>query len=330
VLLLNCFLVRIPGYSKLDLSSTTVGSTHAMFAKMKQLSLTKGELKKITHLRINKKFRNYYCIKVSSTRQGYSIFAKSSTTPVFANLVRNTFADPSSPSIVPSLSKVPSIGELHLYLACPHHLTKSTNIQKHLSLLSSEELQDLDTSHTKDVYRSRLLTRSLARSVLASYLPQPATHPEDLQFSKGQFGKPRLAAPLDGVSFNLSHSPSLICCAVASPALEVGVDVESSRRQFGRNGPLKLARRWLSAEEVERLEGLGLAEQQIQFLQLWTVKEACVKAAGTGISGSPLNSFSLQMLARNPSYLRETAQVSKLHTVPEIVSISLSRQFSST
>jgi phosphopantetheine--protein transferase-like protein len=120
------------------------------------------------------------------------------------------------------------------------------------------------------------------------------------------------------VAFNLSHTASLVACAVVSTAgesavpteaevmnVEVGVDVEAGSRKL-RGGVDKLARRWLSAAEAATLAELpdGPA-RATRFLQLWTLKEACVKAAGTGIGASPTPSFTVQLRPAQSLHLAE-------------------------
>ena len=116
--------------------------------------------------------------------------------------------------------------------------------------------------------------------------------------------------PHPRVAFNLSHTASLIACAVATTAgegapaateaevdvdVEVGVDVEAGSRKL-RGGVDKLAKRWLSAAEAASLAELPDGPPRAtRFLQLWTLKEACVKAAGTGIGASPTPSFTVQL-----------------------------------
>ena len=67
------------------------------------------------------------------------------------------------------------------------------------------------------------------------------------------------------------------------------VDVEDAGRKPRRGGVMRLARRWLAVDEADSLEAIsdeGLRNHR--FLQLWTLKEACVKAAGTGAAHDQL------------------------------------------
>jgi len=100
-------------------------------------------------------------------------------------------------------------------------------------------------------------------------------------------GKPSLVAdegaPL--LSFNLSHTPGLVACAIAGGA-DVGIDVESVDRIVDD----RVARRFFSARENAALRRCASdALRARRFFALWTLKEAYVKAIGQGLS-HPLNS----------------------------------------
>jgi len=114
-------------------------------------------------------------------------------------------------------------------------------------------------------------------------------------FGTGPGGKPHLVtregaggggAGFDParVHFNLTHSARLVglCVSRQSP---VGVDAEVKSRHT-RHALMKIARRRFAEQEVRALEALpdGSEEQRVLFLQLWTLKEAFLKATGLGIS----------------------------------------------
>ena len=60
----------------------------------------------------------------------------------------------------------------------------------------------------------------------------------------------------------------------------IGVDVE----RLGR-APLAVAERYFSATEAAQLRELPADAQPRRFLRLWTLKEAYLKAIGTGLAG---------------------------------------------
>ena len=124
------------------------------------------------------------------------------------------------------------------------------------------------------------------RAILAHYL---RVGPAQVSFAYAPEGKPILAgaAPLH---FNLSHSDSLALLAV-SPRREVGIDVERLRADFA---PEPLAKRFFSPSECEALSRVPPDERHPAFLRLWTLKEAYLKALGTGLT-SPLNAFTVSL-----------------------------------
>lgn len=118
-----------------------------------------------------------------------------------------------------------------------------------------------------------------------------------MTFEKNELGKPQIVWPshtTDGqlwlppqISFNISHTSSLIVCAVAG-ASQVGIDVEEKNRETHTN-LIRFARRKYSETEAEWLEGLEDFEaQKRHFLRLWTLKESYGKALGNGIAGNIL------------------------------------------
>ncbi len=112
------------------------------------------------------------------------------------------------------------------------------------------------------------------RLILAAAL---GGEPRDFTFSRGEFGKPRLAAA-NGVEFNMSHSGGIVLIALAS-ALPLGVDVEAVRPLADRSDIV----RSLHSGEARDLAGLPEAEAEAAFFRCWTRKEAVVKALGRGM-----------------------------------------------
>ncbi|MFL6665329.1 MAG: 4'-phosphopantetheinyl transferase family protein [Rhizobacter sp.] len=114
----------------------------------------------------------------------------------------------------------------------------------------------------------------MKRRVLSHYLPE---HPPlSWQFVSGAAGKPAVAPPFPHC-FNLSHSDH--CVAIAIADAEVGVDIERLRPM--PSAP-SLAQWVLHADERRWYERHGHDIET--FFRLWTLKEALLKAAGTGFS----------------------------------------------
>jgi 4'-phosphopantetheinyl transferase len=114
--------------------------------------------------------------------------------------------------------------------------------------------------------------------------------PALLSFVTNAYGRPELSTPVGEppLRFNLSHTHGLITVAVCR-RFDVGVDVE-----YAPDRPtedlLGLASRFFSPLEAASLRRLRSERRGRHFLQIWTLKEAYVKARGLGLS-MPLDAF---------------------------------------
>lgn len=117
-----------------------------------------------------------------------------------------------------------------------------------------------------------LVGRVLARTVLGRCL---GCSPADVRVA-GTAGRPRLLGG-DAIDFNLSHSPRHCAVAVMAGG-RVGVDVEEVVDYRAR-----MAGRWYGRPEVDWLARLPEPARAQGFCKLWTIKEACGKARGTGL-----------------------------------------------
>lgn len=117
---------------------------------------------------------------------------------------------------------------------------------------------------------------------------------KELCFQYGKQGKPildyetmaRQGCICKPLSFNLSHSGDYAVVAVSDR--EVGVDIE-----YKKKNALLVAKRCFTEREYKTILEAGDAqEQELCFLQYWTLKEAYIKHSGKGLS-TPLNSFEI-------------------------------------
>jgi 4'-phosphopantetheinyl transferase len=96
--------------------------------------------------------------------------------------------------------------------------------------------------------------------------------------------KPHMEGGGKRLEFNLSHSGKYAVLAVSDQP--VGIDVERMKKNR-----LSVAKRCFCPEEYEDIVQAGDEwEQNIRFLEYWTMKEAYVKRIGEGLR-IPLNSF---------------------------------------
>lgn len=182
-------------------------------------------------------------------------------------------------------------GEVHLWLAHYDRIVDARELNECLSVLSEPEKAQMRRFVFEKDRRRHLITRALVRRTLSNYLPGAAA---DWQFASNEYGRPELAALHAGastLSFNVSHTHSLIALAIAA-GVAVGVDVENT----DRDAPLDIAHSYFSAQEAGALAGLPPAEQPLRFFEYWTLKESYIKARGLGLS-IPLEKFSFSFPA---------------------------------
>lgn len=110
----------------------------------------------------------------------------------------------------------------------------------------------------------------------------------DWRFEIGAYGKPRVAQRPD-LKFNLSHCAGRVACALAR-GVELGLDVET----LDRHAPMEVAGCYFAPAELAWLRALPEPERPAGFFQLWTLKEAYIKATGLGLS-QPLQDFAFAL-----------------------------------
>jgi 4'-phosphopantetheinyl transferase len=148
------------------------------------------------------------------------------------------------------------------------------------AVLSDEEREQYRRFHFAPDARDYAAAHALLRHALS--LGGDRT-PAEWQFEKTQAGKPLLSGDsADQASFSLSHSRGMVACAVTSGA-EVGVDVECIDRDV--DGDAIAARFFAPVETAQLMEVKGDARRD-RFFDLWTLKEALVKALGRGMAVS--------------------------------------------
>lgn len=120
--------------------------------------------------------------------------------------------------------------------------------------------------------------RAPLRRLLSAYLGVDA---DAVGFVEGSHGRPALAGEHDqSVGFNWSHSGS--CAAIAiGRHIAPGIDIEQTR---DRPRALDIAHRFFRTDEAIALAALPAHAIGAAFLELWTAKEAVLKAMGRGLS----------------------------------------------
>jgi 4'-phosphopantetheinyl transferase len=156
----------------------------------------------------------------------------------------------------------------------------------------------------RDIY---LVAHSLVRRMLSRIT---GAAPHALAFVPGEHGRPEIVSPDPATAFrfNLSHTHGLVACAVTRAA-DIGVDVEYVERKVEL---MNVATHVFSPREVDGLAALSGGEQRERFFELWTLKEAYIKAIGKGLS-APLRSITFEPERPDPVPVHFEAEVEDDH-----------------
>jgi 4'-phosphopantetheinyl transferase len=186
--------------------------------------------------------------------------------------------------------------DVHLWLF-PLDADSGTSAALATFLTPDEHERAARFRHADDVRRYRV-ARGALRVLVARYLD---TAPGALRFEYGVHGKPALAQGLAraDLQFNLSHSGDVALAAffVGHP---VGVDLEHGARTVDA---LALAGRYGSPAERAMLAAIDPYARSRRFIELWTCKEAWLKAAGLGVTAG-LAAVDVEMSGPRPRIAR--------------------------
>lgn len=154
-------------------------------------------------------------------------------------------------------------------------------------LLLADERVRADRFRVASARHQHVIGRAMARVLLSAGHCQ--TH--EVGFRVLDHGKPIVESPARACrSFNIAHTRGLVLCGLGSPHQWLGVDVEWMDR---RTDP-ELARRYFAPEEIRQLDATRNEDDHRRlFLRLWTLKEAFIKAIGTGMY-TPLDQFAFE------------------------------------
>ncbi len=152
--------------------------------------------------------------------------------------------------------------------------------ERRLALVDGERRQKVNSLTVREKKNA-----SLAAGVILPLALKACGIAGTVEIERDKWEKPRLVSP-KGLFFNLSHSDERTVLALSDG--EVGVDIQQVKP-----GDMRLATRFFSPEECETLRAAG-EDATALFYRLWTVKEAYLKALGTGLT-RPLSSFTVRL-----------------------------------
>ncbi|WP_316833089.1 4'-phosphopantetheinyl transferase family protein [Pedobacter aquatilis] len=176
-----------------------------------------------------------------------------------------------------SIIQYKSFSELNHYKLADDYVFKINVAAYHQSLISKIPylLSDLEINKAKrfrnpgDAQRY-LVGKYAVRKLAGLFLKKDAAA---LAFTLEKNNKPKL----EGIEFNISHSGDI--CLLAFSQNPIGVDVEEINKSFNYQSLLADS---FSENEINIIR--TSATPEVTFYQLWTRKEAILKASGEGIS----------------------------------------------
>ncbi len=152
-----------------------------------------------------------------------------------------------------------------------------------VSVLSDEERARYRRFHFPRDARDYAAAHALLRRTLSGL---DGRAPDRWRFDRTANGKPFLV-DTGGfhAAFSLSHTHGMVACAVTTgpDAGGIGVDVECIDRDVAAGD---IAARFFAPAESAHLARLNDKERRDRFFDLWTLKEALVKALGVSMAMS--------------------------------------------
>jgi phosphopantetheine--protein transferase-like protein len=144
------------------------------------------------------------------------------------------------------------------------------------SFLSGQEITKSHRFRFSDDRKSYIVVHGFLRWMLGRHLGIP---PEAIEFTCGLYGKPSVSGYFRKMFFNLSHSSGVSVFAF-DPDYEIGVDVERINEEFEYE---PIVKQFFTQNEGQYILDSGVVSNK-RFYEIWTRKEAYLKAVGAGIT----------------------------------------------
>lgn len=168
-------------------------------------------------------------------------------------------------------------GTAHLWFLDTETFREPSTTRRWLGRLEDHERIRYAACGTSAAKREYLGTRALVRTALARYSGQPA---ECLRFQTDPLGRPEMTAPvMPGLFFSLARTREL-AVGLFTFGHDVGVDVEL----LAPIEVAEMAEQFFSPEERAELSRFEDAARLSRFYELWTLREAYLKARGIGLT----------------------------------------------
>jgi 4'-phosphopantetheinyl transferase len=176
--------------------------------------------------------------------------------------------------------------EVHIWLIEYDSTTPFTIFST--STLSKEEIIKANRFKRIEHGHAWAFFHTAMRDILSRYVGLPA---EVIEFALDPKKKPYIKNKIaSSLNFNLSHSGHFALLAISTLA-PIGVDIEVIKEIPDADN---VARQFFSKRENGQLAKISKGKFSQNFYQVWTAKEAVIKANGWGMS-APLDAFDVKV-----------------------------------
>jgi 4'-phosphopantetheinyl transferase len=165
--------------------------------------------------------------------------------------------------------------EIHVWVQ-RYKLINEDTLLLFKNILSLEEREKLRAKPTNDLKEKFIIGKGSLRYLLQYYSDIPAQY---IRFNIGPYGKPSMKHPSE-LKFNISHSGEMWILGLTKNT-EIGIDIELVQNSFSYSLILDMV---LSENEKKFFSLLYKKEKDKTFFDIWTKKEALLKAIGVGLS----------------------------------------------
>ena len=173
--------------------------------------------------------------------------------------------------------------EVHLYqLFLPDYLS----YLKYSNLLLSNGEKERASRFINSIDKTRFqIVHILKRKILGRYLD---ISPVELQFEQTEFGKPYLKMIDNQLYFNISYRGNYALIGVSNNK-DFGVDIEQRSSVINK---VFFISTYFCNEEIHKINSANRLESDNLIFKLWSMKEAYIKAIGSGLT-KPINTYNI-------------------------------------
>ncbi len=186
------------------------------------------------------------------------------------------------------------------------HIVNSTYYQRNIvyfwDILSPKEKYGAKKCYNLETCNKYIIAHGILRCILAYYI---CSLPNNIKYTYNKYGKPFLKDC--NIQFNMSHSHEILGYIVAFDK-KVGIDIECHNVNIKPEEFYDIA---FTENERKLVNAFPIDQQYKVFYDIWTKKEAIVKAHGSGLS-YPVNTIETSLGSEVSSKIITTIEGNQL------------------